>query len=95
MQEEFALRQQGRVKWFNPDKGYGFIEVAGQRDVFVHWSAIQMEGYKSLEEGDEVEFEVVQSDRGPQASNVTKPGGTPTGGGGGGGGGGQSRSRDW
>jgi CspA family cold shock protein len=79
-----ALRQTGRVKWFNPDKGYGFIEVQGERDVFVHWSAIQMEGYKSLDEGEEVEFEIVQSDRGPQAANVTRPGGAtgaPSGGG--------------
>lgn len=69
------MRQRGRVKWFNPDKGYGFIEVPGERDVFVHWSAIQMQGFKTLEEGEEVEFDLVQSDRGPQAANVTRAGG--------------------
>ncbi len=71
-QEEFALRHRGRVKWFNPEKGYGFIERPGERDVFVHWSAIQMEGYKTLEEGDEVEFDLVDSERGPQAANVVR-----------------------
>ena len=58
---------QGTVKWFNADKGYGFIAVDGGRDVFVHFSAIQMDGYRSLEEGQRVEFEITQSDRGPQA----------------------------
>ena len=67
-------RLRGRVKWFDPDKGYGFIEVPGQRDVFVHWSAIQQEGFKTLDDGEEVEFELVQSDRGPQAANVTRLG---------------------
>jgi CspA family cold shock protein len=61
---------QGTVKWFNADKGYGFIAVDGGRDVFVHFSAIQMDGYRSLEEGQRVEFEVEQSDRGPQAVAV-------------------------
>jgi CspA family cold shock protein len=61
---------QGTVKWFNADKGYGFIAVDGGRDVFVHFSAIQMDGYRSLEEGQRVEFEVEQSDRGPQAMAV-------------------------
>ena len=69
------MRQRGRIKWFNPDKGYGFIEVPGERDVFVHWSAIQMQGFKTLDEGEEVEFGLVQSDRGPQAANVTRVGG--------------------
>jgi CspA family cold shock protein len=68
---------QGRVKWFNPEKGYGFIEREdGGGDVFVHFSAIQMEGFKTLNEGDQVEFEIVEGARGPQASNVTKPGGS-------------------
>ena len=61
---------QGTVKWFNADKGYGFIAVNGGRDVFVHFSAIQMDGYRSLEEGQRVEFDIEQSDRGPQASAV-------------------------
>jgi cold shock protein len=61
---------QGTVKWFNPDKGYGFIAVDNGRDVFVHYSAIQMDGYRSLEEGQRVEFEIMQSDRGPQADAV-------------------------
>jgi CspA family cold shock protein len=61
---------QGTVKWFNADKGYGFIAVDGGRDVCVHFSAIQMDGYRSLEEGQRVEFDIEQSDRGPQASAV-------------------------
>lgn len=61
---------QGTVKWFNADKGYGFIEVDGDRDVFVHYSAILADGYRSLEQGQRVEFEVTQSDRGPQAESV-------------------------
>ncbi len=63
---------QGKVKWFNSDKGFGFIEREGGDDVFVHFSAIQMDGYKSLEEGQTVEFDIVKGDRGPQAANVTK-----------------------
>ena len=62
----------GTVKWFNSDKGFGFIEVEGQDDVFVHFSAIQSEGFKSLDEGQEVTFEVEQGQRGPQATNVQK-----------------------
>ena len=61
---------QGRVKWFNAEKGFGFIEVEGGEDVFVHFSAIQKEGFKTLEEGQEVEFDVVEGQRGPQAANV-------------------------
>jgi CspA family cold shock protein len=62
---------QGTVKWFNAEKGYGFISVeGGSSDVFVHYTAIQMQGYKSLEEGQRVEFEVVQGQKGPQADNV-------------------------
>ena len=64
--------KQGTVKWFNAEKGFGFIEVEGENDVFVHFSAINQEGYKSLEEGQEVELEVVEGDRGPQAVNVAK-----------------------
>ncbi|HZG71858.1 MAG TPA: cold-shock protein CspD [Chondromyces sp.] len=63
---------QGKVKWFNAEKGFGFIEVEGRDDVFVHFSAIQGEGYKSLEEGQNVSFEVVEGPRGPQAANVVK-----------------------
>ncbi|GEL76200.1 cold-shock protein [Tenuibacillus multivorans] len=64
--------QNGVVKWFNAEKGYGFIQVEGGDDVFVHYSAIQEEGFKTLDEGQEVEFEIVEGDRGPQASNVAK-----------------------
>jgi CspA family cold shock protein len=60
----------GRVKWFNDQKGFGFIEVDGSKDVFVHHSAIQGEGFKSLREGNEVEFEVSKGPKGLQASNV-------------------------
>lgn len=64
---------QGTVKWFNPEKGYGFISQEDGEDLFVHWSEIQMDGYKTLDEGAAVEFEVTQSDNGKlQASNVTK-----------------------
>jgi CspA family cold shock protein len=63
---------QGTVKWFNAEKGYGFIAVDGGADVFVHYSAIDSEGYKSLQEGDQVEFEIVQGQKGPQAGEVTK-----------------------
>ncbi|NMA91874.1 MAG: cold shock domain-containing protein [Firmicutes bacterium] len=63
---------QGRVKWFNPQKGYGFIEMDDGQDVFVHYSEIQDEGFKTLEEGQEVEFDVVEGNRGPQATNVVK-----------------------
>jgi cold shock protein len=61
---------QGTVKWFSNEKGYGFIEREGGDDVFVHHSAVQMEGYRSLTEGQRVEFEVVQGDKGLQAANV-------------------------
>jgi CspA family cold shock protein len=63
---------QGKVKWFNAEKGYGFIETEEGGDVFVHFSAIQMDGYKSLDEGQTVEFDIVQGARGPQAANVTR-----------------------
>lgn len=62
----------GRVKWFNAEKGFGFIERENGDDVFVHFSAIQGTGFKSLNEGEEVSFEIVDGDRGPQAANVTR-----------------------
>lgn len=62
----------GKVKWFNPEKGYGFIARDDGRDVFLHYSAIQMEGFKTLEEGQPVEFDIVEGSRGPQAANVVK-----------------------
>lgn len=63
---------QGKVKWFNVEKGYGFIETEDGGDVFVHFSAIQTEGFKTLEEGQSVEFDIVEGARGPQAANVIK-----------------------
>jgi CspA family cold shock protein len=62
----------GTVKWFNAEKGYGFISIQGEDDVFVHFSAIQSEGFKTLEEGQEAQFEVVQGAKGPQAANVVR-----------------------
>ena len=62
----------GKVKWFSPEKGYGFIAREGGDDVFVHFSAIQDEGFKTLNEGQDVEFEIVEGARGPQAANVVK-----------------------
>lgn len=62
----------GKVKWFSAEKGYGFIAVEGQDDVFVHFSSIQSEGFKTLNEGEEVEFEITEGARGPQAANVIK-----------------------
>ena len=64
--------EHGTVKWFNNEKGFGFITVDGGDDVFVHFSAIQGDGFKSLEEGQEVEFTLVEGARGPQAAEVTK-----------------------
>ncbi|AEH53376.1 MULTISPECIES: cold-shock protein [Bacteria] len=64
--------EHGTVKWFNSEKGYGFIEREGGDDVFVHFSAIQGEGYKTLEEGQKVSFDVEEGSRGPQAANVQK-----------------------
>ena len=63
---------QGKVKWFNAEKGFGFIEVEGGDDVFVHYSAIQGDGFKTLEEGQEVSFDIEEGSRGPQAANVVK-----------------------
>lgn len=62
----------GTVKWFNATKGYGFISTEEGEDVFVHYSAIESEGFKTLDEGQEVEFEIVEGDKGPQATNVNK-----------------------
>jgi len=67
-----TIMQKGTVKWFNAEKGYGFIECEDGTDVFVHFSAINMEGYKSLQEGESVEFEVIDGAKGPQAANVVK-----------------------
>ena len=73
--EARAVSSIGRVKWFDAQKGYGFIEREGEPDVFVHFSAIQMDGYKALDDGEQVEFDVVMSDRGPHAANVIRFGG--------------------
>ena len=62
----------GKVIWFNAEKGYGFITAEDGTDVFVHFSAIQSDGFKTLDEGQAVSFDITQSDRGPQASNVVK-----------------------
>ena len=65
---------QGTVKWFNDAKGYGFIAQEGGPDVFVHFSAIKMDGFRSLKEGERVEFEITDGPKGPQAANVVKAG---------------------
>jgi CspA family cold shock protein len=62
----------GTVKWFNATKGYGFISTEAGEDVFVHYSAITSDGFKTLEEGQQVEFEIVQGEKGPQSTNVVK-----------------------
>lgn len=62
----------GKVKWFNNAKGYGFIEQAGEQDIFVHYSSISGEGYKTLVQGEEVSFEIIDGPKGPQAENVSK-----------------------
>lgn len=67
-----AERVQGTVKWFNDQKGYGFLSQTGGKDVFVHHSAIQSEGHRTLNEGDRVEFSIEQGQRGPAAANVVK-----------------------
>ena len=65
-------RKSGTVKWFNDRKGFGFIKVEGDQDVFVHYSALQGEGFKTLKEGESVEFDLVEGAKGPQAANVVK-----------------------
>ncbi|MBC1944390.1 cold-shock protein [Listeria booriae] len=64
--------QNGKVKWFNNEKGYGFLEMENGEDIFIHFTAIQGDGYKSLDEGQAVTFEIVEGNRGPQAANVEK-----------------------
>src|SRR5262245_64867171 len=71
--QDSTMRITGKVKWFNNAKGYGFIEREGGSDVFVHFSAVQGNGFRTLEEGQAVEFEIVDGPKGPQAGNVTKP----------------------
>lgn len=63
---------EGTVKWFNASKGYGFITTTDNKDVFVHFSAIQGEGYKALDDGQKVEFDLIENEKGPQAANVIK-----------------------
>jgi CspA family cold shock protein len=72
LSEERNVKLKGTVKWFNNAKGFGFIGRDDGPDVFVHYSALIADGYKSLQEGDQVEFEIVDGQKGPQAANVTK-----------------------
>ncbi len=67
-------RETGKVKWFSNEKGYGFIQREGSEDVFVHHTAIAMDGFRTLDAGETVEFEIVRGDRGPKAQNVSRPG---------------------
>lgn len=69
-QEVYLLRSRGKVKWFNERRGYGFIEQSDGDDLFVHYSAIQASGFKTLEEGQEVEFDIIEGPKGLQAANV-------------------------
>lgn len=72
MHTEDIYMNNGTVKWFNADKGFGFIEQEGGEDVFAHFSAIQDEGFKTLDEGQKVTFDIEEGDRGPQAANIQK-----------------------
>ena len=72
MRQRSRAMAEGKVKWFNNSKGFGFIEQDGGKDVFVHHSAIQGEGFRSLEEGQRVKFDIVQGEKGPAAENVVK-----------------------
>jgi Cold shock proteins len=67
-----GFKMKGTVKWFNAQKGFGFISDENGNDVFVHFSALQMDGFKVLEEGEKVNFDVIDGEKGPQAANVTK-----------------------
>ncbi len=71
--EDSAMRCHGKVKWFNDQKGYGFIARDDSPDVFVHHTAIQMEGFRTLREGEEVVYDLLDGQKGPQAANVTRP----------------------
>jgi CspA family cold shock protein len=73
------MAETGRVKWFSNDKGFGFIERDGREDVFVHYSEIAMDGFRTLDEGEAVEFEIIQGDRGPKAQAVRRLGANGTG----------------
>jgi len=66
------MRMVGKVKWFNNSKGWGFIERSGETDVFVHYSSIEEEGFRTLKEGEDVDFEIIDGPKGPQAENVRK-----------------------
>ena len=72
MYQEDLVMQQGTVKWFNAEKGYGFISDEQGNDVFVHFSALNMDGFKELKDGESVEFDVVDGEKGPQAANVIR-----------------------
>lgn len=67
-----SMTFEGKVKWFNETKGYGFIQQEGGPDIFVHYSAIKIDGFKTLAEGDNVSFDIVEGERGPKAANVQK-----------------------